>query len=104
MLPTPIFPRYAVSTMRGADLDSPLFLVDDVDDAHRAPVAFSDEHVLPSGELTDAVNAARDVRIKDTPRMGAVVSVVERSQCSNHEVRDETEVARPCWAHDDVAD
>lgn len=89
----------------GTNLDSPLLLVDDVNDACRLPIAaFGNEHVLPRRKLTNTVNATRDVRVKDASRMCTVVSIVKRSQCSDHEVGDPLEVVCVCFAYDDVAD
>jgi hypothetical protein len=86
------------------DLGSPLFLVDNVNDSCRLSVTLGDEHILPRGKLTDVVNAACDVRIKDTPCVRTVVPVVERSERPDHKLRDEIEVVRSCGAHNDVAD
>ena len=89
----------------GTNLDSPLLLVDDVNDACRLPIAaFGNEHVLPRRKLTNLIMPARDVRIKDTPRVRMVVAIVKRSQCSDHEVGDPLEVVCVCFAYDDVAD
>lgn len=49
------------------------------------------------------VDAAIHVRVEDAPCMCAVVSVVERSECPDHQVRDKLEVVRLCGAYDDVA-
>ena len=88
----------------GADLGSPLFLVDDVDNTDLPAIALGNEHVLPRRKLTNLIMTARDVRIKDTPRVRMVVAIIEWAKRLNHEVGDEIEVVRPCGAHDDVID
>ena len=75
-----------------------------MDNTDRSPINLGNEHVLPRRKLTNLIMSTRDVRVKDAPSVGAVVSVIERSERPDHEVRDEIEVVRPCGAHDDVAD
>ena len=87
-----------------ADLGSPLFLVDNVDEANLLAVLLSDEHVLSSGELTDMVDTTIHVCLEDALCMRTVISVVERRERPDHKLRDEIEVVRSCGAHNDVAD
>lgn len=87
-----------------ADLDSPLFLVDNMNDTHGLSITLGDEHVLSGRKLADAVNTACHVRIKDTPCVCVVVTVIKRCERPDHKIRDEIEIVRPCGAHDDVAD
>ena len=87
-----------------ADLDSPLFLVDNMNDTHGLSITLGDEHVLSDRELADVVNTACHVRIKDTPCVCVVVAVIKRCERPDHKIRDEIEIVRPCRAYDDVID
>lgn len=87
------------------DLHRLLLLLDDVDDADPLAVQLGDEHVLPSREVTDMVDATFHVRIEDSLRVSVVVSPIERAQSPDHEIRHPLEVTSRRRADDNrVAD
>lgn len=59
---------------------------------------------LISQTSPQTAHPASDVRVKDVPSVSAAVSVIERSEHPDHEVRDKAEVVSPYRAYDDVID
>jgi hypothetical protein len=59
---------------------------------------------LISQTSPQTAHPASDVRVKDVPSVSAAVSVIERSEHPDHEVRDKAEVISPCRTYDDIID
>jgi hypothetical protein len=73
-----------------------------VDEADLKATNLGDEHVLSRREVTNAVDTPFHVRVEDSPRVSAVVAVIERAQHPNHEISDPLEIAAFRFADDDV--